>query len=96
MSTTRIAVTRCGLVALPIAGTMFLVGCVGVQRPDGGTGLAVGLRSEVAAAAVSSFPGGDVAVQLLGLGGTGTAGAYAAFLAGKNRGWDEKAKDGRA
>ena len=71
-------------------------GCVAVQRPDGGTGLAFGITSETAAAAVSSVPGGEVLTSLLGLGGaTTTTGAYAAYLMGKNKGWDERAKEAK-
>lgn len=80
--------------ALFVLLILALPGCVGVQRPDGGTGVAVGVKSEVAAAAVQSLPGGDLLASLLGLGGT-TAGtsAYAAYLLGSRKGWDEHAKE---
>lgn len=75
----------------------FLTGCVAVQRPDGGSGLAFGVKSEIAEAAVRSAPGGDLLASLLGLGGATTASTAAtAYLAGKNKGWDEKAKEGKA
>lgn len=82
--------------AVAVVCAIVLNGCVAVQRPDGGTGLAFGVKSETAAAAVSSLPGGDLLASILGLGGTTTtAAAYSAYLMGKNKGWDEKAKESK-
>ena len=92
-----------GLIALAALGAAMCVvfaivanGCIAVQRPDGSTGLALGVTNETVKAVAASVPGGELLTSVLGLGGaTTTTGAYAAYLFGKQKGWDEHVKDSK-